>query len=243
MRPYSLGYARRNYHTRKRYLGDSVDTSRRKTECLKLTTDNGYEDDPRNVIFLDQRTYQLLVNYVMRKMTLIQNVPSGNQFAHDPSVRIAQSKDKKSIKMKIEFTVFGEPKTAGSKKAFYNPKLKRAFITDANAQSRDWKEQVASAARQEYSGDLLREALVLTLVFYRVRPQGHFKKVSNVYQKRSGITCTCRKAGSFEVDSRRRGCSERRYLRGRLADRYRAPLQKVGRAGARLVSISTFNGL
>ncbi len=78
--------------------------------------------------------------------------------------------------MKIEFTVFGEPKTAGSKKAFYNPKLRRALITDDNAKSRDWKEQVASSARQAYSGDLLREALTLRLVFYRVRPGGHFKR-------------------------------------------------------------------
>lgn len=77
--------------------------------------------------------------------------------------------------MKIEFTVFGEPKTAGSKKAFYNPKMKRAFITDDNRTSRDWKERVASSARQAYSGDLLRHALTMRLVFFRPRPQGHFK--------------------------------------------------------------------
>lgn len=77
--------------------------------------------------------------------------------------------------IKIEFSVLGQPKTAGSKKAFYSPKLKRAFITDDNKDSRDWKEQVASAAHQAYNGPLLREALSMRLVFYRVRPKGHYK--------------------------------------------------------------------
>jgi Holliday junction resolvase RusA-like endonuclease len=76
---------------------------------------------------------------------------------------------------KIEFTVFGQPQTAGSKKGFYQPKLKRVIITDDNKKSRSWKEQVASAAHQAYAGPLLREALSMTLVFYRVRPKGHFK--------------------------------------------------------------------
>jgi Holliday junction resolvase RusA-like endonuclease len=77
--------------------------------------------------------------------------------------------------IKIEFTVLGQPQTAGSKKGFYQPKLKRVIITDDNTKSRSWKEQVASAAHQAYNGPLLREALSMTLVFYRVRPKGHFK--------------------------------------------------------------------
>ena len=96
---------------------------------------------------------------------------------YDPLCRLHNPETaNQSKKMNIAFTVFGEPKTAGSKKAFYNPKLKRAFITDANKDSRDWKEQVASAARQAYSGDLLREAISVRLVFYRVRPKGHYTK-------------------------------------------------------------------
>ncbi len=77
--------------------------------------------------------------------------------------------------MNIQFKVFGEPQTAGSKKGFYQPKLKRVIITDDNKHSRSWKEQVASAARQEYSGPLLREALLMELLFIRVRPKGHYK--------------------------------------------------------------------
>ena len=75
---------------------------------------------------------------------------------------------------RIIFTVLGEPKTAGSKKAFYSPKLKRAIITDDNAKSRDWKEQVASTARQVYDGELLTGALKVSLRFFRVRPAGHY---------------------------------------------------------------------
>src|SRR5712671_5005329 len=77
--------------------------------------------------------------------------------------------------IKIEFSVLGQPQTAGSKKGFYQPKLKRIIITDDNRKSRSWKEQVASAAHQAYDGPLLREALSMRLVFYRVRPKGHFK--------------------------------------------------------------------
>jgi Holliday junction resolvase RusA-like endonuclease len=77
--------------------------------------------------------------------------------------------------IKIEFSVLGQPQTAGSKRGFYQPKLKRVIITDDNKNSRSWKEQVASSARQVYDGPLLREALSMRLVFYRVRPKGHFK--------------------------------------------------------------------
>lgn len=74
----------------------------------------------------------------------------------------------------IQFTVYGEPKTSGSKKAFYNPKLKRAIITDDNRKSRDWKEQVASAANEAFGGELLTGALRVVFRFVRVRPGGHY---------------------------------------------------------------------
>lgn len=86
----------------------------------------------------------------------------------------------------ITFTVYGEPKTAGSKRAFYNPKLKRAIVTDDNRNSRDWKEQVASTARQVYDGDLLTGALRVTFRFVRVRPNGHYK--SNGALSKAGLS-------------------------------------------------------
>jgi len=74
----------------------------------------------------------------------------------------------------IAFTVYGEPKTAGSKRAFYKAGMKRAIVVDDNDKSRDWKEHVSSAARQNYQGPLLTGPLKVSLRFYRVRPKGHF---------------------------------------------------------------------
>lgn len=78
----------------------------------------------------------------------------------------------------ITFIVYGLPQTAGSKRAFALRKggvlTGRVAVTDDNAKSRDWKQQVASAAREAYNGELLDCPLVVTLKFYRPRPKGHF---------------------------------------------------------------------
>lgn len=43
----------------KQYLGDSVYVEWDPHKCMvKLTTNNGYADDPRNVIYLDIRTLE-----------------------------------------------------------------------------------------------------------------------------------------------------------------------------------------
>lgn len=90
--------------------------------------------------------------------------------------------------MTIQFTVYGEPKTAGSKRAMpiyrQGPTGKQLVtrangspvivVIDDNQKSRDWKNAVASAARDAYRGDVLRGALRVTLCFYRIRPKGHF---------------------------------------------------------------------
>jgi Holliday junction resolvase RusA-like endonuclease len=46
----------------------------------------------------------------------------------------------------IEFTVIGEAKPAGSKRAFRNPHSGRIIVTDANKGSKPWKQEVAAAA-------------------------------------------------------------------------------------------------
>jgi Holliday junction resolvase RusA-like endonuclease len=78
----------------------------------------------------------------------------------------------------ITFTVFGNSQPAGSKRAFALRKggvlTGRVAVSDANPKSRDWKEQVASAAREAYRGELLTGPLQVILRFYRVRPNGHF---------------------------------------------------------------------
>lgn len=51
---------------RKSYLGDSVYVDI-ENGMLKLTTENGYPDDPRNVIYLEMEVYAALVAYVERQ--------------------------------------------------------------------------------------------------------------------------------------------------------------------------------
>lgn len=80
----------------------------------------------------------------------------------------------------IAFTIYGDAKPAGSKRAFAlrkNGQLTgRVAVTDANKNSRSWKQQVAHAASEAYRGELLRGPLSLTVRFYRVRPGGHYGK-------------------------------------------------------------------
>ena len=75
----------------------------------------------------------------------------------------------------IEFTVYGQPRPAGSKRAFMRPGMKHPSIVDACKGSREWKNLVSDAARQAYQGPLLDGALFLELTFYVVRPKGHYK--------------------------------------------------------------------
>ena len=48
----------------KRYLGDSV-YAEMEDDMIKLTTNNRYPDDPRNIIFLEKEVFRSLVNYAI----------------------------------------------------------------------------------------------------------------------------------------------------------------------------------
>jgi len=75
----------------------------------------------------------------------------------------------------IEFTVYGKPAPAGSKKGFYNAKAARVIITDDSKQSRPWKAQISDAAAAAMGNRaLLGGPLELRLAFYIPRPKGHF---------------------------------------------------------------------
>lgn len=76
----------------------------------------------------------------------------------------------------IRFTVYGQPKTAGSKRAFYKAGMKHARVVEDNEKSREWKGAVADAAAQAYCLPLLDGAIRLTLTFFRPRPKGHYGK-------------------------------------------------------------------
>lgn len=78
----------------------------------------------------------------------------------------------------IEFTVIGRAEPAGSKKAFVNPKNKRAIVVDANPNAKGWKQEVARVAA-EHTPQAIIECLfdgpvVAEFTFYQPRPKGHF---------------------------------------------------------------------
>lgn len=77
----------------------------------------------------------------------------------------------------IRITVYGHAQPAGSKRGFPRKRSNGSTfvsIVDANPNAKDWKNAVASAAREAYSGDLLNGPLAVSMVFYRPRPKGHF---------------------------------------------------------------------
>jgi Holliday junction resolvase RusA-like endonuclease len=80
----------------------------------------------------------------------------------------------------VTFVVYGNSQPAGSKRAFALRKggvlTGRVAVSDDNPKSKDWKQQVAYAAREAYAGPLLAGPLKVSLKFYRVRPGGHFGK-------------------------------------------------------------------
>ncbi len=80
--------------------------------------------------------------------------------------------------MRIEFTVYGEAKTAGSKKAYpFQSKSTGRLgvrVTHDNPKTKDWMAMVGQVAAAHYDGELLKGPLRLFLQFVRVRPMGHF---------------------------------------------------------------------
>ena len=76
----------------------------------------------------------------------------------------------------VGFTVYGRPQPRGSKKAF---PIKRASgklgvaMADSNPKSKDWMQEVRSAAAKE-STDVLTGPVTLEVTFYFRRPASHF---------------------------------------------------------------------
>lgn len=73
----------------------------------------------------------------------------------------------------IRFVAFGQPKTAGSKRAFVT-KSGKAIVTEDCKASKDWRLVVADAARRAYRGPLLGGALAVDFVFVLPRPRSHY---------------------------------------------------------------------
>lgn len=77
----------------------------------------------------------------------------------------------------IAFTVYGEAKPGGSKRAFRNPHTGKIAMVDASGKAgKDWRRAVAEAGAEAMGNrELLREALVVSMIFYRPRPKAHLR--------------------------------------------------------------------
>lgn len=88
--------------------------------------------------------------------------------------------------MSVTFTVWGEAKPAGSKRAFVHPHTGRPVVTDMSGKpGRDWRQAVASAAAEACS-EPLSGALAVTMTFYRRRPRSHFRTGRYAHLLRDG---------------------------------------------------------
>jgi Holliday junction resolvase RusA-like endonuclease len=86
---------------------------------------------------------------------------------------------------RIEFTVYGTPQPGGSKRALpfrYPNGAIGARVTDANPEAASWKTCVMDAARQAYDGPIIDGPLIVTMVFYFLRPAGHYGQGRNTGQ-------------------------------------------------------------
>ena len=81
----------------------------------------------------------------------------------------------------VQFTAYGLPKPAGSKRAFQHRHTGRIVVTDAAKGSRAWKQEVASAARAAMTNAVVTDSgllpdgpLGLHVEFFVPRPKGHY---------------------------------------------------------------------
>jgi Holliday junction resolvase RusA-like endonuclease len=78
-------------------------------------------------------------------------------------------------------TVYGTPRPAGSKKAFpiksKGQFTGRTVVTDANKNSKPWKDSIArDAAKAMDNRPLFNGPLIVEFTFFVARPKGHFGK-------------------------------------------------------------------
>ena len=77
--------------------------------------------------------------------------------------------------MAIQIVVEGTPRPGGSKTPG-KTKSGKLFVRDANPLTAVWRAEVAKAAKQQYSGDLLDGPVMMRIHFRFARPKSHFKK-------------------------------------------------------------------
>jgi Holliday junction resolvase RusA-like endonuclease len=83
------------------------------------------------------------------------------------------------VNAEIDIWVPGVPQPGGSKRGFYNPKLGRAQVVDANdAKVKPWRACVSQAAADAVSA-VLEGPLRVRFDFVYTRPKGHYGSGKN----------------------------------------------------------------
>lgn len=92
--------------------------------------------------------------------------------------------------MMIEFFVPGIPAPSGSKKGFYNKKLKRVFVVDDNQDKmKDWRNAVRGYALDNRPEKLIQCPVALKVIFYMPRIKGHFGSGKNAGVLKDSAPC------------------------------------------------------
>jgi Holliday junction resolvase RusA-like endonuclease len=73
----------------------------------------------------------------------------------------------------VRFTVFGDAKSAGSKRAYRHPSTGKVVVTETVRGSKSWQGSVAAAGAEAHRGSLLDGPLRVAFIFYRPRPKSH----------------------------------------------------------------------
>jgi Holliday junction resolvase RusA-like endonuclease len=74
----------------------------------------------------------------------------------------------------VRFVVYGDAKSAGSKRAFRNPKTGALIVTEMVKGAKPWQGAVAAAGAEAHRGPLLDGPLRVAFTFYRPRPRSHY---------------------------------------------------------------------
>jgi Holliday junction resolvase RusA-like endonuclease len=74
----------------------------------------------------------------------------------------------------VRFTVYGDAKSAGSKRAFRHLNTGRVIVTETVRGSKSWQGSVAAAGAEAHRGPLLDGPLRVVFTFYRPRPRSHY---------------------------------------------------------------------
>jgi len=79
------------------------------------------------------------------------------------------------VKLVTRIAVYGTPEPGGSKRWV-------GRVVDANPRAKGWQANVARAAAEQYTGELLDGPLAVEMTFYRARPGGHFGTGRNAHR-------------------------------------------------------------